>query len=205
MSRNLDKNALIRKTLQIRVGDEATNRKIAEFTLLLLLSAMLPLNLFTYFASANFSYHMATVTVISPVTDKVYAYGTNIPLSVKVEMYPHSIINLGAEELAEVRYSLDGQPEKSAAINNEVPQSRYCTGYANATISGLSKGIHKLFIRGHTNFGDFSSPSVGFNRTVYFIVDSVSATINVISPQQITYYANTVSLNFSSFKPLTWA
>ncbi len=160
---------------------------------------------FADFASANFSYHTPTVTVISPVTDKVYDYSSSIPLSVKVEMYPHSVLGLGAEELAEVRYSIDGQPEKNARINNEVPQSRYCTGYANATISGLSRGIHKLFIRGHTNFGDFSSPSVGFNRTVYFIVGSISATIKVISPQQTTYNSNTVPLNFTCYKPLTWA
>jgi hypothetical protein len=167
---------------------------------------MLALHLpFADFASANFSYTTPTVTVISPVTDMVYGYNSNIPLSVTVEMYPHSFINLGAEELAEVRYSIDGQPENRAAIKNEVPESRYCTGYANATISGLSKGVHKLFIRGHTNFGDFSSPSVGFNRTIYFIVDSISATIKVISPQQTTYNSNTVPLNFTSYKPLTWA
>jgi hypothetical protein len=161
--------------------------------------------LFADFASANFSYTTPTVTVISPVTDRIYDYNSNIALSVKVEMYPHGVINLGAEELAEVRYSIDGQAENRVAINNEVPRSRYCTGYANATISGLSGGIHKLFIRGHTNFGDFSSPSVSFNRTIYFIVGAVSATIEVISPQQTTYNSNTVSLEFESHKSLTWA
>jgi len=167
---------------------------------------MLSLNLpFADFASANFSYTTPTVTVISPVTDRVYGYNSNIPLSVKIEMYPHSVINLGAEELAEVRYSIDGQAENNAPINNEVPESRYCTGYANATISGLSKGAHKLLIRGHTNFGDFSSPAVSFTRTICFIVDSVSATIEVISPQQTTYNSNTAPLNFTSYKPLTWA
>mgnify|MGYP005850879101 CR=1 FL=1 len=173
---------------------------------MLLLSAMLSLRLaFTDFASANFSYNRPTVTVISPVTDMVYDYYSSILLSVKVEMYPHSFPNLGAEELAEVRYSIDGQPEKNVPVKNKVIKPGYCTAYANATISGLSNGAHKLFIRGHTNFGDFSSPSVGFNRTICFIVNSISATIKVISPQQTTYRSNTVSLNFTSYKPLTWA
>jgi hypothetical protein len=199
LSKNPYKNPLIRGATHVGAGDKATNRRIAALALFLLLSTMLSLHLpFTEFALANFHYNPATVTVVSPITDMVYDYNSKIPLIVKVEMYS---TGFSSEELAEVRYSIDGQPENSASIKNEV--SSY--GYANATISGLSKGAHKLFIRGHTSLGDFSSQYVSFNRTIYFIVDTVSTTIEVISPQQTTYNSITVSLEFKSYKSLTWA
>jgi len=168
-----------------------------------MLSLRLP---FSNFASANFTYHKSTVTVISPVTDMVYNYNSEIPLTIKVDMYPSGIPGLGAEELAEVRYSIDGQPEKNASITNEVnPQGYGTSGYASAKILGLSKGAHELFVRGHTSYGNFSSQVASFNRTIYFIVDSVSATIDVISPQQTTYNSTSVSLSFRSSDSLTWA
>ena len=155
---------------------------------------------------ANFKYYKPSVTVISPVTDVVYDYGSRIPLTVQVEMFPSGIPNLGREELAEVRYSIDGQPENNASIRNEADSRGYgMLGYANATILGLSKGAHRLFIRGHTSLGNFSSEVVSFNRTIYFVVDSVSATIEVISPQQTTYNSITVSVKFKSYKSLSWA
>lgn len=161
---------------------------------------------FVEFASANFTYNKPSVTVISPVTDMAYDYNSKIPLAVTVEMYPSGFPNLGAEELAEVRYSVDGQPEVNASIKNEVDSKGYgMCGYANATISGLSKGAHKLFVRGHTSFGNFSSQVVSFNKTIYFIVDTVSPAIEVLSPQQTTYNSITVSVKFKSYNPLTWA
>jgi len=136
----------------------------------------------------------------------VYDYNSKIPLAVKVEMHPSGFPNLGAEELAEVRYSIDGQPENNASIKNEVNSKGYgMDGYADATLSGLSKGAHRLFVRGHTSFGNFSSQAVSFNRTICFIVDTVSAAIEVVSPQQTTYNSITVSVKFKSYKPLVWA
>ncbi len=123
-------------------------------------------------------------------------------------MHHSSIPNLGVEELAEVRYSIDGQPENSASIKNEVDSRGFVYGmygYANATIVGISRGAHKLFIRGHTSLGNFSSEAVSFNRTIYFIVDSVFPVITVVSPQHTTYNSITVSVKFNSYKPLTWA
>lgn len=159
-------------------------------------------------ALANFKYYKPSVTVVSPVTDMVYEYNSKIPLVVKVEMHHSSIPNLGVEELAEVRYSIDGQPENNASIENEMDSrgSIYgMYGYANATILGLSRGPHKLFIRGHTSLGDFSSEAVSFNRTVYFIVGTVSPSIEVLSPQPTTYYSITVSVKFRSYRALAWA
>ena len=136
----------------------------------------------------------------------MYDYNSEIPLIVKVEMYHSSIPNLGVEELAEVRYTIDGQPENNASIKNEVGSSDFgMYGCANATILGLSRGAHKLFIRGHTSLGDFSSEAVSFNRTVYFIVGTVSPSIEVLSPQPTTYYSITVSVKFRSYRALIWA
>ena len=167
---------------------------------------MVLLGILSQSASANFKYYKPSVTVISPVTDVVYDYGSKIPLTVQVEMFPSGIPNLGREELAEVRYTIDGQPENNASIRNEVNSRGYgMYGFADATILGLSKGAHRLLIRGHTSLGNFSSEVVSFNRTIYFVVDSVSAAIEVVSPQQTTYNSITVSVKFKSYKPLTWA
>jgi hypothetical protein len=157
-------------------------------------------------ASGNFHYSRPTITVVSPTTDVVYDYGSKIPLNVQVEMHPSGIPGLGPEELAEVRYSVDGQPELNASVKSEAMDysKGYGCGYANATISGLAKGAHKLFIRGHTNLGNFSSEAVSFNRTVYFVVDSVSPAIEVISPLPTTYNSITVPVKFRSQNSLTW-
>ena len=157
-------------------------------------------------ASGNFTYHKPSVTVVTPTTDVVYDYDSEIPLAVKVEMYPSGFPNLGPEELSEVRYSIDGQPEVNASIRNEVDSKGYgMWGYANATISGLLRGAHMLFVRGHTSYGNFSSQAVSFNRTVYFIVGTVSPAIDLVSPQPTTYNSITVSVKFKSDKPLAWA
>ncbi len=177
------------------------------FTLLLLFSVtLLSHRPTTEIASANFTYHRPSFTVVSPVTDVIYDYESEIPLVVKVEMHPSGFPNLGPEELAEVRYCVDGLPEVNASVRNEVNSKGYgMWGYANATITGLSRGAHKLFIRGHTSYGNFSSQAISFNRTVYFIVDTVSPSIKVLSPQPITYNSINVSIKLTSNKPLVWA
>ncbi len=177
------------------------------FTLLLLFSVtLLSHHAPTEIASANFTYHRPSVTVVSPVTDVIYDYGSEIPLAVKVEMHPSGFPNLAPEELSEVRYSVDGLPEVNASVRNEVNSKGYCMwGYANEIITGLSRGAHKLFIRGHTSYGNFSSQAISFNRTVYFIVGTVSPAIELFSPQPTTYNSITVSVKFLSYKSLVWA
>lgn len=167
---------------------------------------MILFGMLSQLAFANFKYSNPTVTVVSPLTDMIYDYDSNIPLIVKVEIHPSGFPS-SSEELAEVRYNVDGQPENNASIKNELnPRGYGVDGYANATLLGFSKGAHKLFIHGHTDFHIGNSTSeISFNRTIYFVVEAVSPTIEVISPQQTTYNSITVSLKFKSSKSLVWA
>jgi hypothetical protein len=175
-------------------------------TLFCILMPLIPLLFlpFVEFASANFDYHAPIVTVISPVTDMVYDDQSSISLSVKVEMHNWDMTN--SEELAEVKYSLDGQLDVAATIKNEIKeQGNGIEGFATATISGMAKGAHALFIHGQTTFSKYSSVPTSFSRTVYFVVGTVTPTIQIVSPQQTAYNSITVQLEYKSDKPLTWA
>jgi hypothetical protein len=155
------------------------------------------------YASANFDYHPPRVTVISPVTDMTYDSQASIALNVKVEMFSWDG-SFNWEQLAEVKYSLDGQPDCLATIENKA-KSGAVEGFATATLSGVTEGAHSLFIHGKTTLSKSSEDSANFEKTVFFIVGKVTPTIQVLSPQQKTYYSKDVSLEFKSDKPLTWA
>jgi len=171
------------------------------FCLLILLTPLLILP-FVEFASANFSHYSAPkMTILSPVTNMVYTQ-SSISLSVEVEMRNWDMSNW--EQLAELKYSLDGQPVVSAAIKNEANNAGV-DGFATATISGVAEGAHSLYIHGQTTFSKYSSLSANFSSTIYFVVNSVTPTIQVVSPQQTTYNSITVPLVYKSDKPLTWA
>ena len=155
------------------------------------------------FASANFSHYSAPkMTVLSPITNVVYNQ-PNISLSVKVEMYNWDM-SPSWEQLAELKYSIDGQPDVSATIKNEAKTAIFY-GFATATISGLEEGAHSLYIHGKTTFSNYSSLSANFSSIIYFVVNSVTPTIQVVSPKQTTYYSTTAPVNYKSDKPLTWA
>ncbi len=171
---------------------------------LCVLLLMLPLLLISSveYASANFDYHPPRVTVISPVTDMTYDNQASIALSVKVEMYSWDG-SFKWEQLAEVKYSLDGQPDGSATIENKA-KNGVSEGFATATISGVAEGAHSLYIYGKTTLSK-SSERASFDRTIFFVVGKVTPKIQVLSPQQKTYNSKDVSLLFKSDKPLTWA
>jgi hypothetical protein len=174
-------------------------------TLLCTLILLIPLLSlpFVGFASANFTYHPPIITVLSPVTNMAYDYQSNISLSVKVEMQNWGMTN--SEELGEVKYSLDGQPDVAATVKNEIKKQGYgIEGFATATLSGVAEGAHSLFIHGQTTFSK-SSARASFNRTIYFVVGTFTPTIQVLSPRQITYNSITVPLEYKSDKPLSWA
>lgn len=170
---------------------------------LCILLLMLPLLLMSSveYASANFDYHPPRVTVISPVTDMTYDNQASIALSVKVEMYSWDG-SFNWEQLAEVKYSLDGQPDGSATIENKA-KNGVSEGFATATLSGVTEGAHSLYIYGKTTLSK-SSERASFDRTIFFVVGKVTPTIQVLSPQQKTYNSKDVSLLFKSDKPLTW-
>jgi hypothetical protein len=173
-------------------------------TLFCILMALMPLLFlpFVEFASANFSHYSAPrMTTLSPVTNMVYNQ-PSISLSVKVEMSNWDMSSW--EQLAEVKYSLDGQPAVSATIKNKY-KTASVEGFATATISGVGKGAHSLYIHGETTFSNYSSLSANVDSTVYFVVDSVTPTIQVVSPRQATYSSTTAPLEYKSDEPLTWA
>ncbi len=187
--------------LKVAGGVLVDKKALMRFCMLM---ALIPLVFlpFVEFASANFSHYSAPrMTVLSPVTNMVYNQ-PSISLSVKVEMFNWDMTSW--EQLAKVEYSLDGQPAVSATIKNEAKDANF-EGVATATISGVEKGAHSLYIHGETTFRNYSSLSANVDSTIYFVVDSVTPTIQVISPQQTTYSSTTAQLEYKSDKPLTWA
>jgi hypothetical protein len=155
---------------------------------------------FVEFASANY-YHYShpKVTVLSPLTDTVYGE-SSIALNVKVEML--SVMFPDSEKLGWIKYSLDGQTEVTMTVKNDADNTG-SYGYGTGTLSGFSKGAHFLLFSGETTLSNHSASN--FTSSVYFIVSSVTPTIQVLSPQQTTYYSTNVTLDYKSDNPLSWA
>jgi hypothetical protein len=188
-------------SLNLAEADLLRKKAVTICCAIALLISMLFLPL-VEFASANF-YHVGppTVTVLSPLTDQIYGQSSNIPINVQVEMYSNAFPSW--ERLAWIKYSLDNQPEVTLTIQNSIINEHY-EGTGTGTLSGLSNGPHSLYIHGQTELTKDSKPLNIFNATIFFVVDSVNPTIQVLSPQQKTYSSTAVSLEFKSDRPLSW-
>ena len=164
--------------------------------LLILLLLLLPL---VEFASANpFHFGKPKVTLLSPLTDHVYNQ-SSIPINVLVYMFASP----AWVQLSWMKYSLDGHPDVGLAVTNEAISDGY-NGYGTGALSGLPRGPHSLYIHGETIFTENSHTYHSFNVTVYFVVDIVDPTIQVLSPQPKTYDSISVPLQFQTDKRMSW-
>jgi len=82
-------------------------------------------------------------------------------------------------------YSLDGQ-------------ANVTTG-GNTTLMGLSEGLHNIIVFANDTFGN-----MGASAGVYFSVDTLSPTVVVLSPQNITYQTGSIMLTFNVSEPVSW-
>ena len=82
-------------------------------------------------------------------------------------------------------YSLDGQ-------------ANVTTG-GNTTLMGLSEGLHDIIVFANDTFGN-----MGASAGVYFSVDTLSPTVVVLSPQNITYQTGSIMLTFNISEPVSW-
>jgi hypothetical protein len=109
------------------------------------------------------------------------------------------------EELAWIKYSVDGQPNVTVTVKNEIPDEyEHIAGNVGGMILGIPTGAHKLTIYGGTRLANHTETLNSFNVSTYFIVESVNPTIQVLSPQQKTYSSPSVSIEFQNYKPLSW-
>jgi hypothetical protein len=168
---------------------------------------------FTQFVSANpfHNYNIAPkVTVLSPITDYVYNQ-SGVPLNVIVEMKSEVVdffpsMHEDPEELAWIKYSVDGQANVTVSVKNEMDNKYdYIThGTVAGNISGIPTGAHKLTVYGGTKLTNHTEILHSFNVSTYFIVKSVNPAIQVLSPQQITYSSPTVYIEFKNNRTLSW-
>jgi len=82
-------------------------------------------------------------------------------------------------------YSLDGEANK--------------TIIGNTTLTGLSNGPHNIIIYIEDKPGNISSSGV-----IYFTVTAASPTISILSPENKTYDATEISLNFTLNESVSW-
>ena len=125
--------------------------------MLLALMLILP---FVEFASANPSsfYFIgpATITLQSPLADHIYNQ-SGIPLSAQVQMPSKIVYRYEWEELAWIKYSIDGQQDVEVPVKKEVINPHGLDVEANwyglvtGKLSGISSGPHKLYVHGATN------------------------------------------------------
>jgi len=180
---------------------------VSVITILLILILLLPL---VEVASANFKPELVPlIKSVSPSPNTIYNQNT-IPLEVTVEMRRYAPSSYAFEQLVWMNYSIDGQPEVNASVTNtKRPDTSGIVGYngfATGTLSGLANGAHSIYLRGQTTLTGYSFiPETSFNLTVYFIIDSVTPTIYVSSPQTKTYYSTSIPLEFTTDKQLAWA
>ncbi len=162
--------------------------------LLLLLALVIIVN-FIDLTKANFKpYPYPEVTVVSPSQNGIYNQST-IPLRVEVEMYRYDG-QIVFETLTLVKYSLDGQAQINAIVNNEFTNGRSTgyTGIVDAYLSALSVGSHTLVIYGETSFTKYPQiPETNFTKTIYFTVKEIdpNAPIIDVNPPKITILSTT--------------
>jgi parallel beta-helix repeat protein len=109
-------------------------------------------------------------------------------LSPENKTYPSKSINVTfnlSEPTSWMGYSLDSQ------INVTIS--------GNTTVSSLSDGRHWITILANDTSGN-----MGRSDTVYFSIDTVAPSIEVLSPQNKTYTTSSISLNFYVSEPTSW-
>jgi len=121
-----------------------------------------------------------TVDTVSPnieiLSPENTTYATNaVPLDFTVD-----------EATSWIGYSLDGQANETI------------TG--NTTLPVLSDGSHNVVVYANDTFGN-----MGFSDTIYFTVDTVSPNIEILSPENTTYAADSIPLTFTVDETTSWA
>ncbi len=84
-----------------------------------------------------------------------------------------------------IGYSLDGQ--------NNVTLS------GNTTIASLSEGVHTI-----TVFANDTAGNTGYSGTIYFTVDTLYPSIEILSPEHKTYTSSSVPLTFTIDEATSW-
>jgi len=101
-------------------------------------------------------------------------------------------------------------PVTDIALSFTVSESTSWIGYSlnggtnmtisgNTTIGGLSDGIHNVTI-----YAGDTAGNTGYSDTVHFIIDTVAPSIEIISPENNTYTASSVSLELALNEPPSW-
>jgi parallel beta-helix repeat protein len=112
---------------------------------------------------------------ISVISPENVTYATNeVPLDFALD-----------EPASWVGYSLDGQANVTIG--------------GNTTLSSLSEGSHDIIVFANDTFGN-----MGSSAPVLFSVDTVSPTILILSPENVTYLTDSVMLAFTVSLPVSW-
>jgi len=109
-------------------------------------------------------------------------------LSPENKTHPSDDISLTfavSEPTSWIGYSLDGR------INETIN--------GNTTLVGLSDGMHIISVFANDTFGN-----MGNSDPVYFTVDTVFPTIEILSPKNKTYTNGSVSLSFAIDEAVSW-
>ena len=204
-----------------RSNSPASKRKSATATLLsTLLITALTGTLFVNLATANAMFFPPpeapplVVTVQLPET-KVYTK-TSVPVAFTIQrsykVQDSTFISgfkFYVEEKPECSYFLDG---KEILLETIVSADSDYYVYT-ATLSRLSKGLHKLVIFANYNYyvgmtqggGKYHRPTSGISDTVVFTVGDATLHVLVSSPITAkTYNTTTLPLTFSVSKPASW-
>jgi len=115
---------------------------------------------------------VSNIEILSP-GNKTYA-AADVPLVFTV-----------SEATSWIGYSLDGQANSTIA--------------GNATLIGLSDGMHSLMVYASDMVGN-----MGSSETVYFAVDTTLPSITILSPENKTYADNDVPLSLTVDEQVSW-
>jgi hypothetical protein len=124
--------------------------------------APLSYNIFYINGSSIVNFTIDAISILSP-QNKTYNV-SDIPIIFKA-----------SESVSEITYSLDGQDKVTVA--------------GNATLTGLSDGLHTVTVYAETIFGTGS-------ETTQFMVD-LPPIVTILSPENKTYGTSNVPLNFT--------
>jgi hypothetical protein len=101
-------------------------------------------------------------------------YTVNVPLSFTVN-----------EPSSWMRYRLDGNPVVEVKVNS--------------TLTELAAGSHNV-----TVYATDAACNTGVSETIYFTVDDTAPAVSVMAPENITYDAAEIQLNFTVNEQVSW-
>jgi parallel beta-helix repeat protein len=135
-------------------------------------------------------------SVVVYANDTVGNMGQSSIISFTIDTAPPGVTVLSPENSTYATTSISLNftvDEPTSWIGYQLDTQGNVTVTGNETLSNLAEGNHKI-----TVYANDTNGLMGHSATLYFVVDTVAPTVQVISPENKTYTSNSLPLNITT-------